>query len=127
MAFDPVQEPTLPIGGQTGLTPGAISDGNIAFADVRFIRGAFKVYASQSLIDAQDPAERPRDDCTLTPQSLSRTSRGSTEGRDRGRTTSPFNAFTAPWTWSQTCNTRISRNLKKVLARPGCGKDAGNM
>lgn len=57
MGFDPVDEPTVAIGGQTGLNPGAISDGNIAFADVRFIRGAFKVYASQSLIDAQDPAQ----------------------------------------------------------------------
>lgn len=57
MAFDPLPVPGTLFDQQIGLNSAASSSGTIALANVEFIRGAFKVYASQSILDSISPAQ----------------------------------------------------------------------
>ncbi len=57
MAFDPLPIPGTLFDSQIGLNSAASSSGTIALANVEFIRGAFKVYDSQSTLDTTSPAQ----------------------------------------------------------------------
>ena len=57
MAFDNLPGPSLPRTGQIGLNNAALSSGDVALANVTYIRGAFKVYESESILQATDPMQ----------------------------------------------------------------------
>lgn len=55
MSFDPYPAPTFGFDGQIGLSSAASASGVVASMNVEFIRGAFKVYESESLLQAASP------------------------------------------------------------------------
>ena len=57
MAFDNLPGPSLPRTGQIGLNNAALSSGDVALANVTYIRGAFKVYESESILQSTDPMQ----------------------------------------------------------------------
>jgi hypothetical protein len=55
MSFDPYPAPAFGFDGQIGLSSAASASGVVASMNVEFIRGAFKVYESESLLQAAAP------------------------------------------------------------------------